>query len=151
MPDPTLRALEARLAGIAHLDMPALQSAWAGRFGRLPPKGLSRRLLELAAAYGAQAGVHGGLKPSVRRKLLRFARTQQDTEVATPLNQAAPRSKIGPLSPGSRLVREWHGRSYSVEVTENGFLYAGRRYRSLSEVARTITGTRWSGPRFFGL
>ena len=151
MPDPTLQALEARLAGIAQLDMPALQSAWAGRFGRLPPKGLSRRLLELAAAYGAQARVHGGLKPSVRRKLLRFARTQQGTEVAAPLNQATPRSQLGPLSPGSRLVREWHGRSYSVEVTEGGFLYAGRQYRSLSVVARTITGTRWSGPRFFGL
>ena len=50
-----------------------------------------------------------------------------------------------------RLVRDWHGRSHTVEVTDRGFLYAGRHYRSLSEVARAITGARWSGPRFFGL
>ena len=57
----------------------------------------------------------------------------------------------GTLSAGSRLVREWHGRSHTVEVTENGFLYEGDRYRSLSSVARRITGARWSGRRFFGL
>ena len=57
----------------------------------------------------------------------------------------------GTLSPGSRLVREWHGRSHTVEVTEHGFLYEGHRYRSLSSVARRITGARWSGRRFFGL
>jgi hypothetical protein len=61
------------------------------------------------------------------------------------------RKQAGALTPGSRLVREWHGRSHTVEVGDNGFLYAGRRYRSLSEVARAITGARWSGPRFFGL
>ncbi len=55
------------------------------------------------------------------------------------------------LPPGTRLVREWHGRPYTVEVLESGFLCDGQRYRSLSEVARAITGARWSGPRFFGL
>jgi len=106
---------------------------------------MSRRLLELAAAYDAQAKVYGGLKPAVRRKLLHFA-----TRPALPAE--APRRKPqNPLAPGSRLVREWHGRSHTVEVLEQGFLYAGRRYRSLSEIARAITGARWSGPRFFGL
>ena len=61
------------------------------------------------------------------------------------------RLAAGTLSPGSRLVREWHGRSHTVEVTEHGFLYEGHRYRSLSSVARRITGARWSGRRFFGL
>ena len=55
------------------------------------------------------------------------------------------------LAPGSRLVREWQGRPHTIEVLEDGFLYVGRRYRSLSEIARAITGARWSGPRFFGL
>jgi hypothetical protein len=62
-----------------------------------------------------------------------------------------PRRKREGAPAGSRLVREWHGRSHTVEVTERGFLYGDQHYRSLSEVARAITGARWSGPRFFGL
>jgi hypothetical protein len=140
------RLLDDRLAEIPRLDMPALQSAWAGMFGRAPPKGLSRRLLELAAAYQAQAKIHGGLNPSTRRKLLQAGRT--DTAGAAGVTR---RSRQSPMAPGSRLVREWHGHSHTIEVTDHGLLYAGRHYRSLSEVARKITGARWSGPRFFGL
>jgi hypothetical protein len=132
------------VAGIGRLDLPALHDAWAGLFGRPPPKGLSRRLLEYAAAYHLQAQIHGGLKPSLRRKLLQAARP-------SPAGRSPRRNRPGPLAPGSRLVRDWHGRCHTVEVVEHGFLYAGRRYRSLSEVARAITGARWSGPRFFGL
>jgi hypothetical protein len=139
------RSLE-RIAEIAGLDTPALRAAWATRFGRPPPKSLSRRLLEYAASYHVQAKIHGDLKPAVRRKLLRAAGSQLGS-----VNGAAGRKRPGALTPGSRLVREWHGRCHTVEVAEDGFLYAGRRYRSLSEVARTITGTRWSGPRFFAL
>jgi hypothetical protein len=140
------QTLEDQLAEIPSLDMLALRSAWAGMFGRVPPKGLSRRLLELAAAYHAQAKVHGGLSPSVRRKLLQTRRKN-------PVGEADPprRSRTSPMQLGSRLVREWHGHSHTVEVTDHGFLYAGRHYRSLSEIARKITGARWSGPRFFGL
>jgi len=137
--------LDGRLAEIAQLDGSALGAAWAGLFGRPPPKGLSRRLLHYAAAYLAQAKLYGGLTPATRRKLLQAARTRPGSVDGTPR-----RKRPGALSPGSRLVREWHGRCHTVEVTERGFLYAGRRYRSLSEVARTITGARWSGPRFFG-
>lgn len=62
------------------------------------------------------------------------------------------RGKRGaPLPVGSRLVREWNGRVHTVDVVDSQFLYNGRSYRSLSEIARVITGTRWSGPRFFGL
>ena len=146
MADSTVSKLDDRLAEIARLDLDTLQAAWAGMFGRLPPKGLSRRLLELAAAYHAQAKVHGGLNPSVRRKLLKVAQAQQTSSLKMPRPD-----RQSTLSPGSRLVREWHGRCHTVEVTEDGFLYMGRRHRSLSEVARAITGTRWSGPRFFGL
>src|SRR5260370_16161070 len=126
--------------------MPALQAVWTGIFGALPPKGLSRRLLEHAAAYDLQAKALGGLKPAVRRKLLQSGRIRP-----SPVDRSPRRHRPGPLSPGSRLVREWRGRSHTVEVVDRGVLYAGRRYRSLSEVARTITGARWSGPRFFGL
>ena len=138
--------LEDRMAGITRLGLPALRAAWKGLFGREPPKGLSRRLLEHAAAYGAQAKIHGGLMPAIRRKLLQAA-----PSLPSPVDGRPGRTRPGALSPGSRLVREWQGRCHTVEVTEGGFLYAGRRYRSLSEVARTITGARWSGPRFFGL
>lgn len=141
----TIRTLDDRLAKIARLDIPALQAAWVGLFGRPPPKGISRRLLEHAAAYAAQANVYGNLKPSVRRKLLQAARTPLSS-----VNGTSRHNQRDALSLGSRLVREWHGRCHTVEVTERGFLYAGQQYRSLSEVAREITGARWSGPRFFG-
>jgi hypothetical protein len=139
-------ALEKRLSEIGQLDMDALRRAWAVMFGRPPPKSISRRLLELAAAYDAQAKVYGGLKPAIRRRLLQAVPRKPGTPTV------APRRK-GPtaLPPGSRLVREWSGRSHTVEVAEHGFLYAGRPYHSLSEIARAITGARWSGPRFFGL
>ena len=146
MADPAGRTLEDRLAQIAELDASALGAAWASLFGRPPPKGISRRLLYHAAAYLAQATLYGGLTPATRRKLLQAARPRPGSADGTPR-----RKRLGTLSPGSRLVREWHGRCHTVEVTERGFLYAGRRYRSLSEVARAITGARWSGPRFFGL
>jgi DUF2924 family protein len=146
MADAMARTLDDRLAEITALDMPALRAMWADMFGRQPPKGLSRRLLEHAAAYDVQAKTHGGLKPAVRRKLLQSAPSRP-----RPVDGKSRRDRPGSLSPGSRLVREWHGRSHTVEVVDRGFLYAGRRYRSLSEVARAITGARWSGPRFFGL
>ena len=140
------KTLEQRLAQIPSLDMPALRSAWAGMFGREPPRGLSRRLLELAVAYDMQAKVYGGLSPAIRRKLMRLGARKEDPKSKTPSHH-----RPVPTSPGSRLVREWHGQLHTVEVTDHGFLYGGRHYRSLSQIARKITGARWSGPRFFGL
>jgi hypothetical protein len=138
--------LDERLAEIPQLDILALRSAWAGMFGRMPPKGLSRRLLELAAAYYMQAKVYGGLSPAIRRKLMRIAATKRNGK-PIPSNRHRP----APKAPGSRLVREWHGQLHTVEVTDHGYLYLAHHYRSLSEIARKITGARWSGPRFFGL
>ena len=142
----TSPALEKRLAEIPLLDMQALRATWADIYGRPPPKFMSRRLLELAAAYDAQAKVYGGLKPATRRKLIQIASARTGSPAG-----AARRKPRAALAPGSRLVREWQGRPHTIEVLEDGFLYAGRRYRSLSEIARAITGARWSGPRFFGL
>ena len=144
MPDPSMQRLGQRLRAVPKLPDCKLVEAWAALFGRPPPRGLSRRLLELAAAYQAQANVYGGLRQSTRRKLIDWAgRRTTATE--------KPKRKRVTLSPGTRLVREWNGRTCTVEATEHGFLYAGQRYRSLSAVARTITGARWSGRRFFGL
>jgi hypothetical protein len=134
-----------RPAEVAQPEAASLQAGWASLFGRPPPKGMSRRLLELAAAYEAQARIGGDLKPAVRRRLLQAAQPAG-------LQDAKPRRLApGTLLPGSRLVREWHGRSHTVEVSEDGFLYEGQRHRSLSSIARRITGVRWSGRRFFGL
>jgi hypothetical protein len=138
--------LEEQLAETRLLHNATLCEAWAALFGAPPPPTIGRRLLELAAAYQAQAKVHGGVSAASRRKLLTLAR--QKTWAAETKRDRKPR---GALTPGSRLVREWHGRSHTVEVTDAGFVYAGRPYKSLSEVARAITGARWSGPRFFGL
>ena len=124
----------------------ALVERWAAAYGRPPPKGMSRRLLEYAAAWHLQSQAFGGLGPAVRRKLQRHARP---VECGASRVRGAVPSKGPP--PGSRLVREWHGRAYTVEVLDAGFLFNGQRYGSLSQVARVITGARWSGPRFFGL
>ena len=130
---------------VSDLSREALAERWVAAYGRPPPKGISRRLLERAAAYHLQVGVLGGLPPAISRRLSRIASD------GSPLHAAArPRAAIR-LSPGTRLVREWSGRTHTVEVTEDGFMWNGRRWRSLSAVARAISGARWSGPRFFGL
>lgn len=136
----------AELKTIRSLPRAALVERWMAAYGRSPPKGLSRRLLEHAAAYHMQVSMFGGLKPSVRRRLLAPAdRKSASDDAAT--RATSPKT----LLPGARLVREWRGHSHTVEVLGQGFLYGKRHFSSLSEVARAITGTRWSGPRFFGL
>ena len=135
------------ISAIPALTRSDLINRWTTVNGRPPPKGISRRLLEYNAAYQVQIEAHGGLSSAQRNKLRRLAainkgRVPNSTRKATT-------SKLPP--PGSRLVREWHGKTYTVEVLDKGFLCDEQHYRSLSEVARTITGARWSGPRFFGL
>lgn len=131
------------ISAIPDLSRSDLTELWIEAFGRAPPTGLSRRLLEHAAAYRLQARNSGGLKPASRRKLQKWS-------TAGP-NNAPPSTKPAGLPPGSRLFREWHGRVYTVDVLETGFSYDGNQYGSLSQIARAITGARWSGPRFFNL
>ena len=85
---------------------------------------------------------HGGLPALVMRELMRVA--QQGAGSVTPPPRTEP-------TPGTRLIREWNGRTISVDVLEEGFAYDKRTWRSLSEIARHVTGAHWSGPRFFGL
>ena len=134
------RQLECNLAALTEQSRDELIEHWSINYGRSPPKGISRRLLERAAAHEMQVAAHGGLKSEVRHRLLSAVKHGK-TAASTSRN----------LSPGTRLVREWNGRSHTVEVIDIGFDWNGKVYKSLSAVAFAITGARWSGPRFFGL
>lgn len=112
---------------------------WQGLFQTRPPNGASQPLLAALIAYEVQAQRHGGLKAREQQKLGRIASGEPE-KIATPR-----------LKPGARLVREWNGVSHVVDVREEGVFYRDQQYRSLSAVARAITGAHWSGPRFFGL
>lgn len=122
-----------------------LVAGWQRCFGSLPPKGIGQQLLSLGIAYHEQCRRHGGLKPATRKRLEALA-----TGKPVPSSKGQGRAK-GNLTPGARLVRDWRGDTHIVSVMEEGFLYDGKTYGSLSEIARTITGARWSGPRFFGI
>ena len=133
--------LDAELATLANLPVAELRKRWEALEGSLAPA-LAAPLLRRLVAQRLQERRHGGLPALVRRELLRIA----DGERV----QALPRPRPQ-LSTGTRLVREWNGRTITVEVHDKGFQHAGRSWRSLSEIARHVTGAHWSGPRFFGL
>ncbi|WP_340160752.1 DUF2924 domain-containing protein [uncultured Hoeflea sp.] len=101
-----------------------------------------------ALAYEAQIKAHGGHSSVVRKALKAALKTAQRSSEAGGRSKAALQST---LRPGTHLVREWSGRTYQIEVLDDGFQMDGKRYRSLSAIARKITGAHWSGPRFFGL
>jgi hypothetical protein len=132
------------IAGLSTLDASGLKQLWAALGGAAPPPELNRTLLIRVLAYRMQERALGGLKPATRRFLLQVCE-DGDNERTGPVRPART------AQPGMVLVREWHGTSHRVTVLETACCWRGRRYRSLSEVARAITGTRWSGPRFFGL
>jgi hypothetical protein len=131
---------------VANLGRDQLIDRWMNAYKCQPPKGISRTLLERSAAYQAQTKVHGGLNVTTRRTLRTMLAAGKTSQPTKPVSDAKPR-----LEPGMRLVREWNGRTYSVDVIEGGFVWDGKVHRSLSVIARKITGARWSGPRFFGL
>jgi Protein of unknown function (DUF2924) len=132
-----------RLARLETLDLSAMRQEWRRLYRAEPPR-LSRDLMMRALAYRIQEIAFGGLsKANLRRLAALAAEFESDGRIAT---SAQPRIK-----PGARLVREWHGRTHAVVVTEEGFEFEGKFYRSLTGIAREITGAAWSGPRFFGL
>jgi hypothetical protein len=121
-----------------------LRCEWRRLYRSEPPR-ISRDLLIRGVGYRLQEiQQHGGLGKSTRRKLKTLAKMFR-TE-----GRVAPDPGLS-LKPGARLVREWHGRTHTVTVTEDGFEYAGTNYPSLTKIAKKITGAHWSGPRFFGL
>jgi hypothetical protein len=119
------------------LSADAARAAYRKLYRRSPPAAFSRDLLIRALAYKLQEQVRGGLSPETKLLLDRLARGKA---------QAARWIK-----PGSTIVRSWGGQTHQVVVTAQGFLWNGSGHASLSEIARLITGTRWNGPRFFGL
>ena len=136
------------VAALEALEREACIEAWQKQFGREPPKYVSVQFLRRALAFEAQVKAHGGHSPAVRRAL---ERSLKDGRKPNGKARSAPLASSLTLRPGTHLVREWNGRSYQVEVLEDGFRMDGKHYRSLSAIARKITGAHWSGPRFFGL
>ena len=136
--------VDRKLAELEGIDTPSLRALWEEAYGRPPPKSLRRDLLLRALAYHVQERAYGGLSKTARKQLARLANANSGGTV--PPNPAPPR-----LKPGTRLLREWGGVVHQVTVLEDGFEHRDSRYASLSQIAREITGARWSGPRFFGL
>lgn len=167
-----------KVAALGDLTRDELAERWAGIYGCPPPPGVRRELLQHAAAWHLQAKHHGGLSPATRKSLKKamqrvageLARgSPSDIHEDNPPRPIIARESASEpgtvqfanaasgsvdrriLSAGARLLRDWNGRTHVVDVTELGFLFEGRTYRSLSAIARQITGAQWSGPRFFGL
>ncbi len=136
--------LKAELARLTLASYVELQSEWRRLFRSPPPRKIGRDSLELGVAWKLQERALGGLNNTARRTLAAFAESLRTTG-----DLAKPRAIT--LKPGARLLREWNGETHTVLVLEDGFQWRGRPWRSLSAIAREITGTRWSGPRFFGL
>ena len=130
-----------RLDRLTAMPVDELRQEWR-RLYRAPAPRLSRSMLILAIAYRIQDQASGGMGIRVMRRLDASGSMEGGIE--------RPSSRRG-LPPGTRLVRDWNGRTYVLTVTEDGIAYDGETFRSLSQVARRITGAHWSGPRFFGL
>ena len=137
-------ALTAEIAGLSKASIRDLRERWKTLYGKEPSSHIGRSFLIRAIAYRVQEKAFGGLKPSTRRLLARVAE-----ETAAGSSPKSP--PVRKPDTGTILVREWQGAAHRVTMLRDGVSFNGKRYRSLSEVAREITGSRWSGPRFFGL
>ncbi|MBL8578141.1 MAG: DUF2924 domain-containing protein [Mesorhizobium sp.] len=152
--------VEQEVAALGDLPRDELAALWKKAYGCPPPKGVRRDFLLRAAAWQLQAIRLGGLSPDTRR-MLRTSMAQAEKQVATKRPGSITGESDGPASlptksrkqlyPGTRLVRDWNGRSHVVDVLEEGLAFEGRLHKSLTAIARQITGAHWSGPRFFGL
>lgn len=143
-PAPDREAPAVEIASLPKADIKELRGRWKTLYGRAPAGQIGRSFLVRAIAYRLQEQAFGGLKPATRRLLMRIA----DDAAAT---NSPERRQIRKAETGTILVREWQGSAHRVTVLDDGVAFNGKRYCSLSEVAREITGSRWSGPRFFGL
>ncbi len=135
--------LAADLAALEEFSRGALRQRWGALYGTPCPEHMSRRVLLRAVAYRLQEKALGGLDRATRRRL---DRATANLAAGRPLAAPAPKIK-----PGTRLLREWQGVVHEAIVLERGVEYRDQTWPSLSAVAREITGTHWSGPRFFGL
>jgi Protein of unknown function (DUF2924) len=136
--------ISGEIATLFDFRVSELKDRWRSLYGTEPPPRSSRKLLVSAIAYRIQERAFGGLKPSVRRLLERVAGDAGSRQIL----RSRPVTRV---PTGTVLIRDWQGKSHHVTVLDRGVLYRKKNYHSLSQVARVITGCRWSGPLFFGL
>lgn len=137
------RSVVRQINEIQRMSLPELRKKWVDLFGRDPGK-LSKQYLIRRLAYRVQELIYGGMSQETREKLRRWAENPEQM-VKKPVREKTH------LQPGTRLLRDWHGERYEVIVQDDGFLFNGKIYRSLSGVAKAITGRHCGGRRFFGL
>lgn len=135
------KSIQARMSALSALDRSGLRVAWIDAFGKAPPHHMSMMFLRKALLWDEQCRQYGGLSASLKRAL----------KAAAAGRTSSGGSPAIIISPGTQLIREWNGKRFLVEVKEDGYLLAGQHYKSLSAITLHITGTNWSGPRFFGL
>ena len=145
----TKTSVEDEIAHLRGLDLEGLRARWQGVFRRPAPAHLTRHLLFAVIAYRLQADCFGDLDHETKQVLDRTVAKEKGPAMSARL--ASFDQKRTELSPGTVLVREWDRQSQRVMVMADGFAWNGQTYDSLSKVAFAITGTKWNGPRFFGL
>ncbi|MFZ1134851.1 MAG: DUF2924 domain-containing protein, partial [Candidatus Korobacteraceae bacterium] len=136
-------SLATQIDSLSKTDNDALSALWQKLFQSAPPDELRRALMVRILAYRIQEQAFRGLSPGARQRLRQMARALEK-------NPGAAISAAPGFKPGTRLIRQWRGHTHVVTVKAKGYEYQGSLYQSLSEIARLITGTRWSGPLFFG-
>ena len=139
------RSVLAQIASLKLLATPVLKARWRELFGTEPPA-YNRRFLESRLAYRIQELAYGGLKPETVERLEALG---EQLDGGNPIVRRT-RTDMKPIA-GTRLIREWQGVEHCVTVLDHGYEYQGRPFKSLSAIARAITGTRWNGLLFFGL
>jgi hypothetical protein len=137
-------ALEAEIGRLPDLGHDELRERWKLLFGRPAPKSLRRKFMARAVAYQMQVAAYGGLSAATRRRL---------REIAVAVRNGDRNSVLGgvQIKPGTQLVRQWQNTTLTVTVLDDGFALDGRTYKSLSAIAKAITGTNWNGYAFFGI
>lgn len=158
--------LQQEVAALGDLSRDELAARWIKIYGCSPPSGVRHELLMRAVAWHLQAKMLGGLSTVTKRLLAEAVRqfgingsgraSGSASETSNEMHGAGKNAGAAlkprqSLSKGARLLRDWNGKTHVVDVTAEGFLFEGKLHRSLSAIAREITGAHWSGPRFFGL
>ncbi len=153
------RRLAKRQGKVSHEDIDALSGLdkselhirWEEAFSHPPPKYMRRDILVRALAHEMQLEAAGGMPAGLTRQLARAAKAMRDGKTSASASDHHRSASAVTIKPGTRLLRDWQGVTHEVIILENGIQYRDREWNSLSAVAREITGTRWSGPLFFGL